>query len=382
MRRTWIIADDLTGAADSGSPFARAGDDVILDLEPDAPASSAKAGLEKASRVQVIDTDTRDADPDVVAGRLAAVAERIGPDDLVLKKIDSLMRGHIDLELRILRKALPDRLLVIAPAVPRLGRTTGAGHVRTGPAGPAIRIADHIPAHRLHHAGPRAAGTAGRPARETGADAVICDADTDADLAALVRGALTTGVPVLWVGAAGLAAALARNAGRESSATEPPAAADVLVIVGSHSRMGLAQVKALAEAGHPVTGLTSADLIDRKPLSGAGTAGAGTRVVSLAGDVDPDLRRHTAAMLGAICAPAVRRADVVVLSGGATARAVLTAAGVGALRLRGELGPGIVLSRPYGIDRPLHVITKSGRFGDERTLVRLVAAVIAAKGQP
>jgi uncharacterized protein YgbK (DUF1537 family) len=371
MRRTWIIADDLTGAADSGVPFARPAGDVILDLEPDSPTAS------PTGAVQVIDTDTREADPAVVTGRMAAVAGRIGPDDLVLKKIDSLMRGHIDRELRILRKALPDRLLVIAPAVPALGRTIAAGHLRFGAAGAAIRIADHIPARNPLHAGPRDAATAVRTALATGADAVICDAETDDDLAALVRGALTTGVPLLWVGAAGLAAALARSAGRGPSATRTPAATDVLVVVGSHSRMGLAQVKALAEAGHPAVEFTPADLID-----GELPSGAGTRVVSLNGDVDPDLRRHAATTLGEICAPAVRHAEVVILSGGATARAVLTAAGIGALHLRGELGPGIVLSRPHGTDRPMHVITKSGSFGDEHSLVRLVAAVTASKGQP
>jgi uncharacterized protein YgbK (DUF1537 family) len=369
MRRIWVIADDLTGAADSGVCFVRPGEPVVLDLDPGSPADS-------PAIVEVADTDTRDADPAVIAGRITAVAGRIGPDDHVLKKIDSLFRGSVTQELRILRKMLPDRLMVVAPAVPALGRTTVGGHVRAGAAGTAMRIADHIPAGRPHHAGPGSLGTAVRTAHAHGADAVICDAATDDDLIALVRGALRTGLPLLWVGAAGLAAALAhalRPQPPEEFATHK--ASRVLVVVGSHSAAGLAQAKALA--GHPSVEFNAAELpAEELPATD------GVRVVSLTGDVDPGLRKHVAKTLGAICGPAVRAADVVILSGGATARAVLTAAGITSLRLLGEMAPGTVLSRPSGVDRPAYVITKSGSFGDEHALVRLVAAVTAAKGRP
>ena len=158
----------------------------------------------------------------------------------------------------------------------------------------------------------------------------------------------------------------------------------MLVVVGSHSAIGQAQARALAATGIPAVEYRAADLVamTETELAGALPDRPGSTVVSLTGDVDPDLRERAAAALAAICAPAVRSAGVVVLSGGATARAVLTAAGVTSLRLLGELAPGAVLSRPNGTAHSTHVITKSGSFGDDHTLVRLVAAITASKGRP
>jgi uncharacterized protein YgbK (DUF1537 family) len=381
MRQTWVIADDLTGAADSGVAFARPGQDVRLDLGLTA------LGDLHAGGVRIVDTDTRDAVAADVPARLHAVLARIGPDDHVLKKVDSLLRGRIAEELRILRDGLPGRLIVVAPAVPAMGRTTSGGHVRAA-AMRDLRIADHLPAHLVHHVGldavrAGAIGTAAGAARAAGADAIIYDAETDDDLDVLVRVVLAADEPVLWVGAAGLAAALGRaRFGPDREATPVPSGRTVLVVVGSHTATGRAQVRALAAAGIPSVECRVADLLAM--TEPALPAGEGATVVSLAGDVDPVLRAQAATALAATCAPAVRSADVVVLSGGATARAVLTAAGVTSLRLLGEPVPGAVLSQPCGTGtaHPAHVITKSGSFGDEFTLVRLVAAITAGKGRP
>jgi uncharacterized protein YgbK (DUF1537 family) len=367
MRRTWIIADDLTGAADSGAHFAGRNEQVILGLDPHSPARP-------TASVQIIDTDTREAGPTVVAGRMAAAVGRIGSNDHVFKKIDSFLRGNISSELRILRTRMPDRLVVAAPAVPALGRTTTHGEMRAGdpravPGDP--RVARHIPARRRHHVRPGDVSSVLRKAHTE--DALICDADTDDDLDAVVRAVLEAGRPVLWVGAAGLAGSLARGPHPmdQGGRTEPPGATDVLVVIGSHSRMGLAQAKAMAMAGHPAAVLSPGRVAELPK---------GTRVVSLTGEVDPGRHGHAARTLGEICREAARAADVLVLSGGATARAVLTAAGITGLELLGEIEPGIVLSRPCCAAGPAHVITKSGSFGDEQSLVRLVAAI--TKGQP
>ncbi|MBO0693945.1 MAG: hypothetical protein J2P58_13660, partial [Acidimicrobiaceae bacterium] len=65
--------------------------------------------------------------------------------------------------------------------------------------------------------------------------------------------------------------------------------------------------------------------------------------------------------------------------GGATARAVLEATGTSALHLVEELDPGIVLARPVGRDT-VPVITKSGAFGDDRTLLRAVQRITVEEG--
>jgi hypothetical protein len=95
-----------------------------------------------------------------------------------------------------------------------------------------------------------------------------------------------------------------------------------------------------------------------------------TVVVTIAGERWAGHEQRIAASLARAVGPAGMAADVLVLCGGATARAVLETCGVRAVRLLGELEPGVVASRADGL-RAL-VITKSGSFGDARTLARVV----------
>ncbi|MEW2546257.1 nucleotide-binding domain containing protein [Streptomyces sp. NPDC047002] len=77
-----------------------------------------------------------------------------------------------------------------------------------------------------------------------------------------------------------------------------------------------------------------------------------------------------------VIADDVTGADTAVLTGGATARAVLTVARTTSLRLPGEAEPGAVLSvTDDGTAR--QIATKSGSFGDARTLVRLALPAAA-----
>jgi 4-hydroxythreonine-4-phosphate dehydrogenase len=99
-------------------------------------------------------------------------------------------------------------------------------------------------------------------------------------------------------------------------------------------------------------------------------------------------RRLTEA-LAMVCAPAGARSGLLVLTGGETARALLTRCGYSALVLLDEVGTGTVLSRaavswpgdsplcPGSNAHPVHVITKAGGFGGPETLVDAVAAARA-----
>jgi uncharacterized protein YgbK (DUF1537 family) len=66
-----------------------------------------------------------------------------------------------------------------------------------------------------------------------------------------------------------------------------------------------------------------------------------------------------------------------ILTGGATARAVLDASGARRLAVRGEIEAGVVLSTAPELD-DLVLVTKSGSFGDPGTLNR---ARLALRGE-
>lgn len=412
-----VLADDLTGAADSGVAFLGDGAEVVITLARPLAGPFADTWPPAGGPVTVVDTDTREASAERAYQVAYRFAERIGAQDHVLKKIDSLLRGQPAAELMALRRAQPGRLVIVAPAVPAQGRITCGGAVLTapdgGPAGAilepaqiAARLGDErvrvielkvvrSGTYRLARA-LQMAGTAG--------SAAVCDALTDEDLDRIVLAGMSLNRPVLWAGAAGLAAALARalrasaiparpqvmtGSGSapapEPGLVPPPPAATPLLIVGSHNPAAQGQVRALAaqgarrvsfDAGHLVT-MSAWERMAHALALRRRTPGVAT-VVCVAGPVDPRASQAVASALGDICAMAVAEARLVIICGGATARAVLSPAGVTALRLLGEVEPGTVLARAAGPPNPPHVITRAGSFGDGAALLRLVTRSRAA----
>ena len=79
-------------------------------------------------------------------------------------------------------------------------------------------------------------------------------------------------------------------------------------------------------------------------------------------------RARVAETLARLVAPAASAAELLFVTGGATARAVLDACRVHYLDVVRELRPGVVLSIANH-RRRTHVITKAGAFGDERALI-------------
>src|SRR5262249_41427973 len=150
---------------------------------------------------------------------------------ILYHKIDSTLRGNWAAELMTARASIADAtgvppLAVIAPAFPARGRITrqGRGLVAAGvPAGGEARAAVTMAGAGDVAAPLRDFGLAvsrldtdalGGPVAElaarvraiahTGADAVVCDAATDAHLAAIVSAVRSAAIAVLWVGSAGL----------------------------------------------------------------------------------------------------------------------------------------------------------------------------------
>ncbi|GHJ33066.1 hypothetical protein TPA0910_74990 [Streptomyces hygroscopicus subsp. sporocinereus] len=148
-------------------------------------------------------------------------------DTLVLKKIDSLLRGNLAAEIGAL--AEDGAGVVLAPALPVGGRVVRSGVVYVNgvalhesdawrleatPAPRSIAEAlDGLPTTRIPLSTVRAPGhwllSALRTATDDGRVAV-CDAETDADLDAIVEASLAAGPRLRLVGSGGLALALGR----------------------------------------------------------------------------------------------------------------------------------------------------------------------------
>src|SRR5262245_37920265 len=97
-----IVADDLTGACDTGGLFAGEGP-VPLAIWPDAPP---------VATVRVVDTESRALPEAAARGRVARVPA-LAPGRRYFKKIDSTLRGHVGAEVDTLMRAasLPTALV-------------------------------------------------------------------------------------------------------------------------------------------------------------------------------------------------------------------------------------------------------------------------------
>ena len=387
--RVGIVADDFTGAADAASSFARLGlvtvacwsDSELTDRLLDAD-------------VIAVDARTRRCEPDEAARLTAAVVEifRLGGVRTVLKKIDSLLRGRVADEVAAARAAWhPEALVIIAPAFPAMGRTTIAGRqcVHGAALDPPIAAMLEQSGMRASSCGlarVRATSLDAEFAESSGVDAMICDAESDDDLQRVVEAGLSIGRPVLWVGTAGLAAALARRvasgvpAGLQRIPWPVRTTGLVLTVVGSRSAMGRAQVAELSAGGVPcvcvpVSALFSEDNPDRDALvrqTSALVAAASDFVVTIDGDEATIENSRVVDALARLLALPLSCAGGLVLTGGETSEAMLRAAGVAALHVIDEIEPGAPQSIAVG-SRAIPIVTKAGAFGHAGTLMHALA---------
>ncbi|MDP9615162.1 four-carbon acid sugar kinase family protein [Streptomyces demainii] len=210
------------GEGDSGAPTAahppHRDNDALAASRPPHP-----------SEATVLDLDSRYR-PAAEAAEAVRDALRLSSPDgdtLVLKKIDSLLRGNLAAEIGAL--AEDGAGVVLAPALPVGGRVVRSGVVYVNgvalhesdawrleatPAPRSIAEAlDGLPTTRIPLSTVRAPGhwllSALRTATDDGRVAV-CDAETDADLDAIVEASLAAGPRLRLVGSGGLALALGR----------------------------------------------------------------------------------------------------------------------------------------------------------------------------
>jgi uncharacterized protein YgbK (DUF1537 family) len=119
-----IIADDLTGAADTGVQFSPFFDETTLvsyrRMDP-------KMDLTRpSSRATVVYTNSRALAADAAHQRLVSAAGWLGREGYswIYKKIDSCMRGNVGSETDALLDKLEYVVSFITPAFPEMGRTT------------------------------------------------------------------------------------------------------------------------------------------------------------------------------------------------------------------------------------------------------------------
>jgi len=374
---TLIVADDLSGAADCAIAFRTRGEVVI---------GFGEMGIQ--TNTLAIDADTRRR----MAGEAAEIVSSLfcahrRPGTLFFKKIDSTLRGHIGVEVAAARDALADfdPLVVISPAFPATGRTMVGGRLFVhgvpleNTEFGAERTDGWDLTKQLKRAGLNVAHLDLKCLRDgalPNSSVLLCDAETSTDLRHLVPIVRRSGRTVLWVGSGGLARVLAGNASGDADVI-PKVIGQILFLIGSQNEISHIQARRLSNFAN-ITQLSLQSLLTERAFV---PDIAGDHVVMMERMVHRDSRALVQAF-AKVGVKAAKKADAIFLTGGETARAVLEGLGVHALRLLGEIEPGLIVSTAEGGEiAGRTIITKAGAFGTPQAL-RRVQSVLRGRRQP
>lgn len=410
MIQVAVIADDLTGAADTAIQFRSISAPVLLVSH----RHLSSLGREFAGGTLAVSTDSRHLSPAEAAARVRRAGlsvKKLAPF-VVYKKIDSCLRGNIGAEVEALTDLLGFEGAFIAPAFPDQGRTTlhdihfvrgvplAASEMGHDPVNPVtesrlsrlIALQSRFPVGRIDVTefdnGLECLKEAIDHLLRQGRRVIVFDAATQWHLEIIACLAHDHFPRTLLVGSAGLALALAQclHAGKEPWQTRSCMVGQrVLFVCGSGSEVLGEQVETLVKQAclprHVLDPGLSVE--ERYELAGVGPdLSAGAVILQLApivgegSTVSRVSADQASRALAFVAAEVVRRhrPDVLFLCGGDTAAAVLDAVGATGVWLQSEILPGLVHGTIKGGDCDgLVVVTKAGGFGDWDTLLRLYA---------
>jgi len=412
MVKMGIVADDLTGANDTGVQFAKVGLKtlVLWNLEK-VEESSAEHD------VVVVDTESR-GDSKEEAYRKAFVAAgalKEAGASLFYKKIDSTLRGNIGSELDGILDALDVSLAVVCPAFPRNRRIIVGGHLLVGgipvertemrrdPVAPVMeshvptlirgqsrRRVGHIPLTTVMR-GTEAVKAETLREHEGGTEILIADAASEDDLRAIAEAASSLAETPLLCGSAGLAEEIPQ------AFSLLPRRGGVLVLAGTVSAVTARQIDFLERMMQTkVVTIDSGEMFGGEERRGKEVA----RIQSVAKGVLDDGRdvvvrwarssqeAEEAKKLSISQNPSLvvlftfgdiatvlvdKGLEGLILTGGDTAMTVINALEVIGINVQGEVEAGVpAVTIAGGRWDGLRVVTKAGAFGDDLTLIRAV----------
>jgi len=363
MIRLLAIADDLSGAAEIAGAALRLGLPARLaEIAPDSLDPGAT----------VLNTDSRSLTPCDAATAVAAAlaplqraADSAAGPDFVYKKTDSVLRGPISAELRVIQTIFHKPRVLLVPQNPSRGRTIRSGHY----------FINEIPLHRTTFANdplhPAHSSHAETLLGDTAGSIHIPDAESESDLLAHAQSLDATLLPA---GGVDFFIACLRSLGFSAgSAANPPKLATPALFVNGSASAYSRELLVLAQQHHiPVVRMPQ-ELFDNPDDTAAllawvieaATALTDHRRAVLSIGRESDHRLGVAERLQSRLAAAVREIcsriaiQQLLVDGGATASAVCQSLHLGPLAVVAELAPGVVQT---AAGTGLHLAIKPGSY--------------------
>ena len=397
-----VLADDLTGANDTGHTFASRGHQTQVTIRPDS--------LDIADAdICVVNTDSRYLDPTIAKQRVSDVIAAT-PSTTVYKKVDSTVRGNLIPEIEAAIDGIGADIAIIAPAFPATNRLTAGGyHLVDGipvsqtsagddPNGPTTAHlptlfapstypVEHVSLECLHSQEDlqkrfETLATSNDPVL------AVCDATTESHLHNIASAAAQSNAAVLYVGSAGLATHLQLDTSNT-----------VLGVVGSAAPATLSQLSVLPTTRiakiDPVMAVTGpddavSDAVERLCCTLKENEWAVVTAAQSPEDIERGLQAgrdigleeaQTRDRIASTLATVTRdvhsmlELDGLFLTGGAVAGATFDTLGVDGVRLSGQqLEAGVPIGELVGGPATgVTTVSKAGAFGAHSTILNALA---------
>ncbi|MEM3430206.1 MAG: four-carbon acid sugar kinase family protein [Candidatus Bathyarchaeia archaeon] len=408
-----VIADDLTGANDTGVQFSKQGLRTIVLTRVESLKD-----MPRDIDVIVIDTESRALPSSLAYDRVKIAAEKLveAKVPIIYKKIDSTLKGNIGSELDGVMDVTGIKTAIVAPAFPANKRITVGGYqlVNQVPLSKTEAAFDPVTPVRESHVptliarqSRRKVGYVGlasvmelqslvenlRDCVQRGEEIIILDSITQGDLKRIAQAAVKLNLHRLTCGPAGLAEELPQAMGLISG--KP-----VVVISGSVSEVTMRQIAHAEGAGCIVVEVDTAKVIRGQRIQEVHRVVDETkRIVSQGFDVIISSARTKEAVsgdlkigeslgmtsvevsniiglvLGEIASEvsAIGGVSGIFLTGGTTANRALEVMGAYGTEVDDEVSPGIPSSIIVGGRcSGLRIVTKAGGFGDEDAIMKSI----------
>ena len=413
MTQLLILADDFTGALDTGVQFASTGAVTRVITGQDVSLKEYAGTCE----VLVVDAETRHLSPgeahDVV---FRAVRDALDAGfNYIYKKTDSALRGNIGAELTAVMEAAGTDRLAFLPAFPKMNRVTRGGvhYISEVPVAESVFgqdpfepvrhssipdiIAEQVETPVVLHERME------QPNAKPQSGIQVYDAESDEDL---MRIGLQLGTEGLRfsAGCAGFAAALATILKLDGEAPAfPKLVPSLFIACGSVNPVTLEQMRTAAKAGFPHIHLNPVQKLEPSWLDTEDCAAAvgdwlaqaaahrrcildvndpdgcddTTLYAKAHGKTTEDLRVGISTQLGHLMQKVLDGGlDATILcTGGDTLLALMRTVGVAELTPVCEVATGAVLTSFVYHGKVYYIISKSGGFGEPDLFCRLASLV-------
>ncbi|MEH7548771.1 MULTISPECIES: four-carbon acid sugar kinase family protein [Bacillaceae] len=398
------MADDFTGALDTGVQFSNYGVNTLVTSDLDFEFGETTDQLE----VLVFNTETRylnkrDAYEVIKKISLKAKEENI---PYIFKKVDSALRGNVASELRALSDVFEDVTIPFIPAYPEQNRFSCEGIllIDSIPVNGSVFGQDpyepvtesHIPSLLLKEADLKTYITKKYEIPPKEERILLIESQSDEEMLSQGNELLLNDALKITVGCAGFAKALANIIYKKRDTTKNDMELPLLIVCGSVNPVTKKQVVFAEVNGYERISLTLEQLWDKQywetekgqenihqylkmeqPFMFETFGNVSNDQVDQLPDQGNELRFRIGQSLGYLVKNLMSNGmkRTILFTGGDTLYQSMRVLGITEIKPLKELFPGIVLGHIDFKDEKHYVITKSGGFGDEDLFIKLNALI-------